>query len=47
MQTCTGGGFGAFSNQQASGASIGFSSFGVGAGGTVRPPSELFTQIRK
>lgn len=39
-----GGGFGAFNNQQGSG---GFSSFGNSAGGTVRPPSPLFTQMRK
>ncbi|KAK9273271.1 hypothetical protein L1049_018078 [Liquidambar formosana] len=39
-----GGGFGAFSNQQASG---GFSAFGSNAGGTAKPQSELFTQIRK
>ncbi|XP_059628710.1 nuclear pore complex protein NUP214 [Cornus florida] len=39
-----GGGFGAFSNQQGSGS---FTAFGSGAGGTARPPSELFTQMRK
>ncbi|KAM7522789.1 hypothetical protein LguiA_012691 [Lonicera macranthoides] len=39
-----GGGFGGFGNQQGSGG--GFSAFG-GGGGTGRPPSELFTQIRK
>ncbi|KAK4408611.1 Nuclear pore complex protein [Sesamum angolense] len=37
-------GFGAFSNQQGSGG--GFSAFGGGSG-TGRPPSELFTQMRK
>lgn len=39
----TGGGFGAFSNPQGSG---GFASFGS-TGGTGKPPSELFTQMRK
>ncbi|KAK4441074.1 Nuclear pore complex protein [Sesamum alatum] len=39
----SGGGFGAFSNQQGNG---GFSAFGGGSG-TGRPPSELFTQMRK
>ncbi|KAL3850357.1 hypothetical protein ACJIZ3_012239 [Penstemon smallii] len=39
----SGGGFGAFSNQQGGGA---FSSFGGGSG-AVRPPSELFTQMRR
>lgn len=37
------GGFGSFSNQGGSGA---FSAFGS-SGGTGRPPSELFTQMRK
>ncbi|PIN02920.1 hypothetical protein CDL12_24570 [Handroanthus impetiginosus] len=41
--TISGGGFGAFSNQQGSG---GFSAFG-GSSGIGRPPSELFTQMRK
>ncbi|KAL0436775.1 UNVERIFIED_CONTAM: Nuclear pore complex protein [Sesamum radiatum] len=40
----SGGGFGAFSNQQGSGG--GFSAFGGGSGAG-RPPSELFTQMRK
>ncbi|KAL0460535.1 UNVERIFIED_CONTAM: Nuclear pore complex protein [Sesamum latifolium] len=40
----SGGGFGAFSNQQGSGG--GFSTFGGGSGAG-RPPSELFTQMRK
>ncbi|KAL0390410.1 UNVERIFIED_CONTAM: Nuclear pore complex protein [Sesamum calycinum] len=40
----SGVGFGAFSNQQGSGG--GFSAFGGGSG-TGRPPSELFTQMRK
>ncbi|KAL6576648.1 hypothetical protein OROMI_010924 [Orobanche minor] len=41
-----GGGFGAFGNQQAGGG--GFSAFGGGgSSGVARPPSELFTQMRK
>ncbi|PSR90284.1 Nuclear pore complex protein [Actinidia chinensis var. chinensis] len=40
----SGGGFGAFNSQQGSG---GFSAFGGSAGGAVRPPSALFTQMRK
>ncbi|KAI8526441.1 hypothetical protein RHMOL_Rhmol13G0307600 [Rhododendron molle] len=40
----SGGGFGAFNSQQGSG---GFSAFGSSAGGTGRPPSPLFTQMRK
>ncbi|KAL2239730.1 UNVERIFIED_CONTAM: Nuclear pore complex protein, partial [Sesamum indicum] len=40
----SGGGFGAFSNQQGSGG--GFSAF-AGGSGVGRPPSELFTQMRK
>ncbi|KAK6145015.1 hypothetical protein DH2020_021835 [Rehmannia glutinosa] len=40
----SGGGFGGFSNQQGGGG--GFSAFGGGSGGG-RPPSELFTQMRK
>ncbi|XP_058196407.1 nuclear pore complex protein NUP214-like isoform X2 [Rhododendron vialii] len=40
----SGGGFGAFNSQQGSG---GFSGFGSSAGGTGRPPSPLFTQMRK
>ena len=43
LETHTGGGFGAFSNPQGSG---GFASFGS-TGGTGKPPSELFTQMRK
>jgi nuclear pore complex protein Nup214 len=38
-----GSGFGGFGNQ----GSGGFSGFGGSGGGTARPPSELFTQIRK
>ncbi|KAI8526010.1 hypothetical protein RHMOL_Rhmol13G0275200 [Rhododendron molle] len=41
---CSGGGFGAFNSQQGSG---GFSAFGSSAGGTGRPPSPLFTHMRK
>ncbi|KAL9140612.1 hypothetical protein ABFS82_14G048600 [Erythranthe guttata] len=40
----SGGGFGGFGNQQSSGG--GFSAFGGGSG-AARPPSELFTQMRK
>ncbi|KAL6966207.1 hypothetical protein U1Q18_031985 [Sarracenia purpurea var. burkii] len=40
----SGGGFGAFTSQQGSG---GFSAFGSSVGGTGRPPSPLFTQMRK
>ncbi|KAK6919871.1 hypothetical protein RJ641_015775 [Dillenia turbinata] len=42
--SAAGGGFGAFSNQQGGG---GFSAFSGNAGGTGRPPSELFTQMRR
>ncbi|XP_052181178.1 nuclear pore complex protein NUP214 isoform X2 [Diospyros lotus] len=41
-----GGGFGAFSSQQGSGGG-GFSAFGSSAGGSGRPPSPMFTQMRK
>lgn len=41
----SGGGFGAFNSQQQ--GSGGFSSFGNSTGGTARPPSPLFTQMRK
>nr|XP_033515570.1 nuclear pore complex protein NUP214 isoform X5 [Nicotiana tomentosiformis] len=40
----SGGGFGAFSSQQSGGG--GFPAFG-GSSATARPPSELFTQMRK
>ncbi|XP_055818482.1 nuclear pore complex protein NUP214 isoform X2 [Solanum dulcamara] len=40
----SGGGFGAFSSQQSGGS--GFPAFG-GSSATARPPSELFTQMRK
>ncbi|GFZ20825.1 nuclear pore complex protein [Actinidia rufa] len=40
----SGGGFGAFNSQR---GSVGFSAFGGSAGGAARPPSALFTQMRK
>ncbi|PIA53292.1 hypothetical protein AQUCO_00900103v1 [Aquilegia coerulea] len=39
-----GGGFGGFNNQQGSG---GFSAFGSSSAGSAKPPSELFTQMRR
>ncbi|KAL1565696.1 nuclear pore complex protein NUP214-like isoform X2 [Salvia divinorum] len=51
ISTGSGGGFGAFSNQAGSGgfggSSSGSGGFGGIGSGTGRPPSELFTQMRK